>query len=210
MLMNSSRNNQFLSIVRISVVLLIITGVVALLLSVINAFAAPVIEKNEEKQQQQAIRNIFESAQTIVPLDITCTEPVTAVYGISGSEGLLGYCVNVAPMGFSDVISMMVGIKTDMTVAGIEILSISDTPGLGMNVSKPAYLEQFNGLTEHIAIGGAHNSVDAISGATISSKAVLNGVNAALNVCSEYQASEAAITEAPDTGTSDTEEVSLA
>ncbi len=207
--MNPSQNNQILSVVRISSVLLIITGAVALLLSVINAFAAPVIERNEEVQQQDAIRSIFESAQNVVPLDISCAEPVTAVYEISDSGGLLGYCVNVAPIGFSDVISMMVGIKTDITVAGIEILSISDTPGLGMNVSKPAYLEQFNGLTEHIAIGGAHNSVDAISGATISSKAVLNGVNAALDICSEYQASNEATTEDPNTGTSDTEEVSL-
>lgn len=124
---DATQNSQVLSVIRTSAVLLIITGAVALLLSVINAFASPVIEKNTEKQQQDAIRNIFDSVETVTPLNVTCTEPVTAVYEVWESEELLGYCVNVSPMGFSDVISMVVGIRTDITVAGIEILSISDT-----------------------------------------------------------------------------------
>ena len=210
---NATQNSQVLSVIRTSAILLIITGAVALLLSVINAFASPVIEKNTEKQQQDAIRNIFDSVETVTPLNVTCTEPVTAVYEVWESEELLGYCVNVSPMGFSDVISMVVGIRTDITVAGIEILSISDTPGLGMNVSKPAYLDQFKGLTEHIALGGMYNSADAISGATISSKAVLNGVNAALDACAAWQESSAANTDIPEfsnTGDSEMEDTSLA
>ncbi|MCI8388536.1 MAG: FMN-binding protein, partial [Clostridiales bacterium] len=66
-------------------------------------------------------------------------------------------------------------------LAGIKIVSHAETPGLGSRVNDNEYLSQYNGLSGKLTIS---KDVDAISGSTISSKAVLAGVNSALDAYS--------------------------
>ena len=83
-----------------------------------------------------------------------------------------------AEIFYGGEINMTVGIDTGNSVKGLEIVSHSETAGLGARIDEPAFRQGFNGITEEAVIGG---NVDAISGATISSKAVAAGVNAALD-----------------------------
>lgn len=110
-----------------------------------------------------------------------------AVYAKNGDE-IVGYIVNVTSKeGFGGDIAFSVGVDLNGKVTGISILSISETAGLGMNAKNEDYLNQYmvdrNGLyivnKDDKAEG---TNIDAISGATITSKAVTKGVNAAILV----------------------------
>ena len=92
------------------------------------------------------------------------------------------YAVKVLPGGFDGEITMMVGISQGK-VSGISVISHTETPGLGavaaaQNAKGEAFRGQFVGQSGELAVG---NQIDAMSGATITSKAVVTGVNAALN-----------------------------
>lgn len=103
-----------------------------------------------------------------------------------GSE-TIGYVVTVTDKeGYGGNIQISVGILNDGTVNGISILDISETAGLGMRAKEPEFYEQYAGrqaasfeVTKNGESGD--NMIDALSGATITSKAVTGGVNAALS-----------------------------
>ena len=76
---------------------------------------------------------------------------------------------------------MVVGISADHKIVGVSITALSETPGLGSRVADRSYLDGYAGLYGMIKLG---DGIDAISGATISSRSVLTGVNRALEAVS--------------------------
>ena len=103
------------------------------------------------------------------------------------SEGkVTGFVMTITNSeAYGGSIQMSVGILVDGTVAGVEILSISETPGLGMNAQSDSFLGQFTGVATdaftYTKTGKqADNEIDAISSATYTTKSMTNGVNAAL------------------------------
>ena len=76
----------------------------------------------------------------------------------------------------------MVGFDTSGAVCGVNILQISETAGLGSRVNDAGYLAQYKGSAEAKNIG----QIDVLTGATVSSKAVMNGVNSAIEAYSVY------------------------
>ena len=115
-------------------------------------------------------------------IDIVPTEMVVAVYA---SE--TGYAVQVAPGGFGGNIQMMVGMDKTGKVLGISIISHSETAGLGAVVAaKTAAGEAFRGqFAEAEAPYTVGKNIDGVTGATISSKAVAEGVNQAVSYVRE-------------------------
>ncbi len=101
-------------------------------------------------------------------------------------DSVAGYVVTITNSeAYGGSIQMSVGILADGTVAGVEILSISETPGLGMNAQNDSFLGQFTGVATdaftYTKTGKqADNEIDAISSATYTTKSMTNGVNAAL------------------------------
>ena len=82
---------------------------------------------------------------------------------------------------------MVVGVGTDGTVTGVSISSMSETSGLGANASKESFRSQFVGKSGVLAVSKDGGEIDALTGATITSRAVTSGVNTALVVASEMQ-----------------------
>ena len=101
-----------------------------------------------------------------------------------GSEMCIRDSTTTDKEGYGGDIQITVGITSDGTVNGISILSISETAGLGMKAKEPAFYEQYQGKqAEKFAVskdGGEGEPIDAISGATITSRAVTGAVNVAL------------------------------
>ena len=98
----------------------------------------------------------------------------------------VGYCVSVTPSGYGGEMEIMVGVDDDLKIAGIEIVSSSETAGLGKNASKESFKSQFVGLTKEITVkknapDKNNNEIQALSGATITSNAVSSGANAAID-----------------------------
>lgn len=175
-------------ILRLTVTLLLICAVVAGILAAVNAITAPIIAEAKAEKTQKAIQVVVPGAENIVEIPFTDDSGmVTKVYQTSpGNLAIVGaYAVEVVPSGFGGGITMMVGVSAEGKVLGISIISHAETPGLGAvaaaNTDKGvSFREQFAGLTSGITIGKGENQIDALSGATISSQAIVDGVNAAL------------------------------
>lgn len=182
-----AEKNNVLSLVRIVAVLTLICTLVALLLSGVYAMTNEVYEQNILRVKQAAIAALFdlETVETEA-LDLTLDMEIEEAYRVTDSGVLLGYCANVKSAGFGGDIDMMVAIDPNGTVLGVKIVSMSETPGLGSRVGTAAHLSQYEGIgaSDAPVLG---EDVDAVSGATVSSRAVNAGVNRALRALLFYQ-----------------------
>lgn len=163
-------------ILTITLKLLLISAVTALLLAGVNALTAPTIAANNELEKKNAISAIFPDADDIRQADVAA-DGVESIYLVMTDGDLLGYAASVAPTGFGGAMDIMVGVGADGSVVGIKIVSHSETPGLGSRVNSDSFLSQYRGLSGVLTVG---RDVDAITGSTISSKAVTKGINSAL------------------------------
>ncbi len=167
----------WLYFLRLTLTLLIICAVVAGLLAGVNAITKDRIAAAKAQKTLDAIDQVLPDSTDARQVAFTDeTGLVTAVYEAPGA-----YAVKVAPNGFGGTIEMMVGISADGQVLGISIISHSETPSLGAvaaadSAAGQAFRDQFVGYD---------GSLDAISGATITSKAVASGVEAALKCVKE-------------------------
>ena len=111
---------------------------------------------------------------------------------MDGSGAVIGHVFNLTtPEGYGGNIQMTVGVQNDMTMLGISFLSISETAGLGMNADTADWKAQFAGIQADEIVytksgKSAPNEIDAVSSATITTKAVTKAVNAALCAASHY------------------------
>lgn len=159
-----------LSVLNIGARLLVICLAVAAVVSLVNEVTKARYAELQLEEQRNSMASIFGAT------DIAVAELGDNVYQVRQGEDILGYCVQVVTAGFGGDMTLMVGFNSDLAVVGVQILSHSETPGLGAKVNDAGYLSQYGGKTGDLALG---EDIDAISGATISSKAVLAGVNEA-------------------------------
>ncbi len=166
-------------VARLALTLLLITSVVAIALAGVNQVTAPKIAAMNQQKTQQAIEAVLPGGGEEVAFTDE-TGLVKAVY-----QGEAGYAVQVAPGGFNGEVSMMVGIDNAGTVLGISIIKQTETAGLGAVCAAATsageqFRGQFAGTSGSVAVSKDGGSIDAITGATITSRAVCTGVNAAL------------------------------
>ena len=149
--------------------------ITALLLSGVNALTAEKIAANAEAEKRAAISGIFgEGIST--ELYPEAFDGITELYTVTLNGLPVGYAAQVNPMGFGGEMNVMVGVSADGTVAGVKLISHSETPGLGNRVGEEAH------TSKYIGQNGDSLSVDAITGSTVSSKALMSGVKTALSV----------------------------
>lgn len=179
----------------LSLVLLIISVVVALLLAVTNSVTKDKIAENTLKEQNAAKQEVLSGATYFTEVEnAEKTAPVKAIFeGKDGTGNLIGWCVNVTPFGYGGALDLMVGILPDGTVSGMKVVSHSETAGLGAKASEPAFSAKFigkpaDGSLSVIKSGEPDdNEIVALSGATVTSKAVTSGVNAAAEAVAALQ-----------------------
>lgn len=154
-------------------ILFAITFVTALLLGVVNSFTAPVIEKNTADKMTAAVETVVEGkidTATAIEHPVKGESTVQNITSYMNDSGKTVYAVNVIPVGYGGDIEMMVGLNDSGAVTGVEIINMSETPGLGAAAKgNTQWLSQF--------LGDGSNDLDAITGATITSKAIQQGVN---------------------------------
>ncbi|MCX7715244.1 MAG: RnfABCDGE type electron transport complex subunit G [Clostridia bacterium] len=192
----SDKNNQT-EIIKTGTILFLITAVAAFALAIVNSVTAPVIEGNNAKKQAAAMKNVLKDAAEFsqLTLDSQIDKSVSAIYSAKNAQGdLVGVCVSVTSSGYGGDIDMIVGVSTDKKVTGVDIISQSETAGLGTKAAEPAFKDQYIGkgkIDKVVKSGAKENEIDAISGATITSKAVTKGVNTAVSAAEEVLAKEA-------------------
>lgn len=182
-------------ILKNTLILTVITLVSGLALGAVYEITKDPIAQAEDAAKKEAWQAVFPEAAlddfVSQDVDTDIAEQVIADLGIKGSidevctVGDEGYVITTTDgEGYGGDIQITVGITADGTVNGVSILSISETAGLGMKATEPSFYEQYEGVqTDKFAVakdGGEGEPIDAISGATITTRAVTGAVNAAL------------------------------
>ena len=165
-------------VLRLALTLLAITAVVAAALAGVNSITAPAIAELNAQKTQEAIELVLPGGGE--EIDFPAADLVAKVY-----KGENGYAVQTTPGGFDNTITMMVGVDTEGKVLGISIVKHTETAGLGAVAAAKtsageAFRDQFVGTSGSVAVSKDGGALDAITGATITSRAVCSGVNAAL------------------------------
>ena len=176
---------------RLIVVLGLITFVCALLLGFINAVTADKIAQNNENTRNEAMAVIMQDAESFEAVEVgeewTAPEdkgqpPISGVYEAQAGGETIGYCVEVNPSGFGGTLTMIVGINLDGTVAGAQVTEHGETPGLGAkSQTDPEWIKQYQGQPAdgQLQVTKDGGTINAITGSTITSRAVTDGVNTA-------------------------------
>ena len=187
-------------IIKNTAVLTAITLVAGCLLGLVYEVTKEPIAVAQENAKQEAYRAVLADAENFV--EYTDFDEAEAVEIISeagytddvdevvvaedGSGKAIGYVVSVTSHdGYGGDISLSIGILNDGTVKGIEMLSISETAGLGMKANEAEFKDQFKDKQVEKFVytksgEEGDDKIDALSGATITTNAVTNAVDTAL------------------------------
>lgn len=187
-------------IVKNALILTAITLVSGLLLGGVYEITKEPIQASKEKAKQEAYKSVMSDAEefeTDNSFDEKKAEKILEKNKINGcylsevavgkdkSGKEIGYVItSTSKEGYGGEIQISVGVSMDGTVTGIEILSINETAGLGMQATEPAFKKQFENVkTDKFEVkkDNPKGNVDALSGATITTRAVTNVVNAGLS-----------------------------
>ena len=184
-------------VVRVAGTLTAICLVVAALLGGVNAITADKIAAINQANTEASLNAVSEGADEFAPIALTDAMTATAsaagaklteAYTVKAAGEAVGYAFKVVASGSQGNIEMIVGVDADNAVTGVSIVSNKETAGIGSKVMENNALPSGTGvLDQFIGMSGAGTltvgkNVDAISGATVSSKGVTKGVNAALAV----------------------------
>ncbi|MBO6241685.1 MAG: RnfABCDGE type electron transport complex subunit G [Butyrivibrio sp.] len=191
--------NDTKSMIKNALILFAITLVAGVLLGIVYQVTKEPIAYQEKLAQDKANQSVFADASTFNEVAVDETAAGAAVAEVTGvtiesvkeavdaSGTALGYVIQVKAKGYGDFITYTVGITNEGNVNGISIISIAETPGLGMNAEKvivPQFVDKIAQQFTVVKNGQMTDSatqIEAISGATITSRAITNGVNAAVN-----------------------------
>ena len=183
-----------------ALILFAITLIAGLMLGVVNDITKEPIAQQEQKAKNEACQIVFAAADSFEAQELADSAQIEQVLtdaGISGADidelmaakdasgALLGYVITVTDHeGYGGDIQFSMGITNEGTLNGISVLSISETAGLGMRAGEvlvPQFADKNVSKFTYTKTGAtADSEIDAISGATITTNAVVNGVNAGL------------------------------
>ena len=184
--------------IKLGFVLLVITAVSAGILGFANNLTGPIIAEMERQERFGALVEIFSDADDFQPLDeskfeeIKLSSPmVNEIFEARKNDEVIGYALKTASGGYGGDIIGITGINLDGTVAGIKIVSNSETPNIGTRILEEGFINSFkdkSALGDLKAVGApaADDEVLLLSGATVSTYAVIAGVNEANNVYNQF------------------------
>lgn len=182
-------------IIKNTVILTLITLIAGICLGAVYEITKEPIAQAQDAAKKEAWQQVFPDADAndfeLIDVDQKAADKAIKDLGVKATidevctVGEEGYVVTVTDKeGYGGDIKITVGITADGTINGISILSITETAGLGMRATEPVFYEQYQGKqAEKFVVskdGGDGEPIDALSGATITSRAVTGAVNAAL------------------------------
>ncbi len=178
-------------IIKLGLILFIISTVAAVSLAATNSVTAPIIAEQRAMKSEMARKEVLPTAESFERVEdgyesqVSNADgvvvPVVEVYkGIAGGQ-TIGYVVKTAPGGYGGAVEVVTGIA-DGSISGVRVGKHQETPGLGAKSTLPDFYGQYDGKNAaDVRVNKTQSSdteVQAISGATITSKAVTAGVNA--------------------------------
>lgn len=158
-------------IIHLTLFLAIISALAGGVLGLVNQVTSPIIAEKKIAAVKASLQEIFPGANEFAEITIDENDMVVKAYEATGA----GYAFNVSVQGYKDVIEFIVGIDTTGKIVGLQMNYVNDTPGLGTKVGEPEFINS-------IVNKNIDDKLDTISGSTISSSAVIKGIDAAIAV----------------------------
>jgi electron transport complex protein RnfG len=168
--------------------LFVVAAVAGVLLAITEEITAPKIAENKKALMEQARKEVLPQATAFSQNEYKVSDSANALTysaGFDQSGKLTGVVVNVYPKGYAGAIEMVVGLNNEGKISGVKILSQKETPGLGTKLADPVFMEPFKKLIEAkdkpvFMVKQDGGDVDAITAATISSRAFCAGIRNSL------------------------------
>lgn len=166
------------SSVRLSLTLMFVGIIAAAVLSLVNGVTAPVIAAREAEEFQEAVGSFLPSS---VRFEEEAVDKIQVLLGYDDADQLEGLVATVTTAGYNGLIEYNLAVSAGGEIIGIRIVNQQETPGLGDVIIEPEFQEQILGkkISDPIRIG---EDVDIVSGATISTRAMLTSVREALDI----------------------------
>lgn len=169
---------------KLALILMLICAIAGLALSYVNLLTADKIAQQKEERLARSLEVAYpaKSYKELPKAQFAEFEEVVALWQAQEPQG---FVVQVEPKGYNDKISCLVGIDEEGKICGVSINEQTETPGLGAKIVESSFLDQYKGKKGKQALVKDGGQIEAISGATISSRALTEGVNTALAVFEE-------------------------
>ncbi len=162
-------SNKIYPIVFLTVIVLISVS----LLIYINSITSPIVEAQQEAEIKNMLSGMF--------ADMDDFKYEDEIYIIYQDSEIIGYAFLATGKGYGGKINILVGVDENFAIEDVVIISNTETPGLGSKITENSFTDQFKGMAaEDIALKKDGGEVDAITGATISSKAVVEAIRKAM------------------------------
>lgn len=169
-------------IARLGGILFLIAAICSGLVGFINEVTKDPIARQKAESKQLAMEEVLPAASSFEEGE--ATDDVVEVQIGSHDGEQVGYALRVVSAGYADPIEIMIGVTNEGVIEGIEILASNETPGLGDNAGEPEFTDQFKEKDTMLTVitGGTpgDDEISSITGATITSVAITDGVNKAI------------------------------
>ncbi len=142
----------------------------------------------ENRQRHEMLARVMPAATMATETPFVAEDALSILAGYNAEE-MVGYCVEVEVQGFGGVITMVVGVDVNGEVTGVAVTDHSEHAVIGGQAVQAGYLSRYVGLSGTVRDQG-RNSVDAISGATDTCRAITAGVNKALYIAARLDAGD--------------------
>ena len=171
------------SIVKTALSLFLICAVAAGLVALVNYVTADKIQAIAEAQANEAKSTVLSAAERFEEIADTALPDGAAGYLGKAADETVGYVFTTSASGYGGKIEVMTGFSPEGLITGVAILSIEETPGLGMNAKRESFLQQFIDTDGELSViknaAPGQNEIQALTSATITSRAMVKAVNAA-------------------------------
>ena len=164
--------------IHFGIVLGLIAAISAGLLGGVNGFTSKVIAENTLKIVNEARKQVLPAAASFKEEEAKEADGIQYIPGFNGAGEVVGYVASVTEPGYGGDIDFVVGIDNDAKITGLNVVTSSETPGLGAKINEKDWQDHWIGKD---ATYEFNKSTDAFAGATISPSAVYRGVIRALN-----------------------------
>ena len=170
---------------KLAVILFAFAAVVAILLGLVNKVTSERIAAFNAERTAAAMKAVL-PAESYTRVEDSSAYKIDLVRDIYTADDK-GWVVMVVPTGFGGELEIAVGVDMAEEVTGVSIIRMSETSGLGANAHRESFRSQFVGKSGVVALKKHGGEIDALTGATVTSTAVTNGLNAALAAVAELR-----------------------
>lgn len=167
------------SIVKLAVLLMVICAITSAILGAVNMVTAPVIAQIAADKTNAAYNEVLPTKGTYEAVDYTDSNVLAVA---KCDEGTV---VQVSISGSQSTLTLAIGVDNDGAITGVSVIDHGETPGLGARSTDPEWRVQFVGQTSGLALSKRGGEVEALTGATITSQAIVDACQIAIDTAAK-------------------------